>query len=71
MIKINPNEFDDCKNEDGTYNGVKFFARMTGLSEPELKWTYGRMKELYKAGTQKEEAIRIVKEEAAKKPWIN
>ncbi len=60
----------DFRNPDGTYNGVKFMAKLTGLSEAEIAWTWRRMSELmFRAAMPKEDAMRIVKEEAKGKPW--
>lgn len=43
---IDPDEpiLPQCKNPDGTYNGVKFFSAITGLSEEEVKRTWDEVK---------------------------
>jgi hypothetical protein len=57
-------------NPNGTVNGVKFFAALTGTSEAEIEWTWQRLKHLIRAeGKDEAEAKRIVKEEAGAKPW--
>jgi hypothetical protein len=62
---------DDCKNPDGTYNGVKFLAAMSGLPEAEIAWTAARVKQLMTVERRpREEALRLVKEEAKAKPWL-
>lgn len=61
---------DDFRNPDGTYNGVKMFASMSGLSEAEIQWTFLRIKALYAEGKTKQEAKAIVASEAKSKPWV-
>jgi hypothetical protein len=61
---------DSCRNADGTYNGVKLFARLTGLSEAEIEWTADRLKQLIVAEKKtQEEAKAIVRGEAKLLPW--
>lgn len=60
---------DDCKNPDGTYNGVKFMAAVSGLSEAEIAWMAARIKALIAEGKTRAEARAIVKAEARVKPW--
>lgn len=59
----------DFRNPDGTYNGVKMMAALSGLSEAEIKWTFDEMKRLMNSGMAKEEAKALVKERAKSKPW--
>ena len=47
---------DASKNCDGTYNGVKLLAGLSGLSEEEIRWTWNRMKEL--KGTMPETELK-------------
>lgn len=58
------------RNPDGTYNGVKTMAALSGLSEAEVEWTFKRIRALIvdqkKAAA---EAKAIVGEEAKSKPW--
>lgn len=61
----------DYQNTDGTHNGVKFMAAITGLSEAEVAWTWSRLKTLmHELALPKEQALAIVKAEAKEKPWI-
>jgi hypothetical protein len=41
---------DDIRNPDGTYNGVKAMAQLSGLTEEEIRWTWERAMELRTAG---------------------
>jgi|GEM_PF-4645065 len=62
---------DKYKNSDGTYNGVKMLSDLSGLSEGEVSWTFNRLKQLiHDEKKTKQEALKIVKEEAKKKPWL-
>lgn len=61
--------FGDHRNANGTYNGVAIFAEITGLPEAEILWTFNRLKSLMSDGASKDEAKRIVTEEARQKPW--
>ena len=61
--------FDSFRNPDGTYNGVKLFAAMTGLSEAEIAWTAKRAQRLYAEGKTKDEVKRALTEEGRAKPW--
>ncbi len=65
-------KFKKFRNPDGkTFNGVKMFAELTGVSEAEIQWTFDRLKQLQVVeGKSKEDAKRIVTEEARLKPWI-
>lgn len=59
------------RNPDGTYNGVAAMARMSGLSEDEVAWTFNRIQRLMgREKRSKEETLAIVAEEAKLKPWI-
>lgn len=59
------------QNKDGTFNGVKIFAELTGLHEDEIAWMFKRMQHLLNVDKKtKEEAKIIVTEEAKQKPWI-
>lgn len=61
---------DRWRNPSGTYNGVKMFSDLTGLSEAEIKWTWERTKTLInKEGKSKKEARKIIKEESRSRPW--
>lgn len=62
-------ERDDCRNQDGTTNGVKLMARLSGLSEAEIAWTWNRMKELRGQGMSADEAKAQIKTECASRPW--
>lgn len=60
----------DSLNPDGTYNGVKIMARLSGLSEAEVKWTFYRFKHLMQVQKKtKDEAKAIITEESKTKPW--
>lgn len=61
--------FAKWKNPSGTYNGAAMFAELTGIPQAEIEWMARRMKELRDSGVPKSEWKRIVKEEAASKPW--
>lgn len=57
-------------NADGSINGPKYMAGLCGLSAEEISWTFDRLVQLMKVeGRSKEEAKRIVHDEAASKPW--
>jgi hypothetical protein len=58
---------DDIRNSDGTYNGVKAMAQLSGLSEEEIRWTWERAKELRAAGVSKEATAAQLKLEARAK----
>lgn len=63
--------FAKYANGDGTYNGAKMLAEISGLSEAEIVWTFNRMKHLTQVeGHHKAYAKGIVKAEAKSKPWI-
>lgn len=62
---------EDFKNPDGTYNGTKFFATMTGLEEQEITYMFERMKQLKVLNYSTEEAKKIIREELKTKPWEN
>lgn len=51
------------RNSDGTYNGVKMMAQLSGLSEEEIKWTWDRLKELKAQGVPTDQAKKIVHQE--------
>lgn len=57
------------RNPDGTYNGIKALAQISGLSEAEIAWTADRLRALLKAGKSKDEAKAIVRAEAVSRPW--
>lgn len=46
---------------------VEFFAKLTGLSEEEIKWTLERANQLQKEPLTKEERAAILKLEAQEK----
>lgn len=53
-----------------TFNGIKMLAELSGLSEAEVRWTADRLKQMmHVEGRSKDEAKRIVAEEAAGRPW--
>lgn len=54
-----------------TYNGVKFFGKVTGLPEAEISWMWCRLKELKAAGYTSEVAKEMMSVEAVKKPWLS
>lgn len=58
-----------CRNPDGTWNGVATMALITGLSEAEIRWTWDRLSAMLKSGMDKQEALRLVKEQAKEQPW--
>jgi hypothetical protein len=61
---------DDCLNPDGkTYNGVKIMAKLSGLSEAEIWWTWCRAKELKEMGMDKEQILSVLKAEGRNNPW--
>jgi hypothetical protein len=58
------------RNPDGTYNGVKVMAALSGLSEAEVAWTFNRLKHLLHVEKKSaDEAKAIVAEECKSKPW--
>lgn len=62
--------FDAHRNSNGTYNGVTFFAELTGLPRAEIKWMFGRLKQLQQVeGKSKDEAVAIVKSERLSPHW--
>lgn len=61
---------DAWRNPDGTYNGAKALAKLTGLSEAEIEWTWTRMKALIAEGKPIHEAKTILEEESKGKPWL-
>ena len=64
--------FDRYRNADGkTFNGVAMMADLTGLPQAEIRWTAERLKQLmHSEGKSKDEALAIVKAEAAARPWV-
>lgn len=59
------------RNPDGTYNGVKFLAALSGIPEAEVAWTATRMQQLIRdQGRTREVAKAIVREEAKAQPWL-
>ena len=58
-----------CRNPDGTWNGAATMALITGLSEAEIRWTWDRLSAMLKSGMDKQEAMRLVKEQAKEQPW--
>jgi hypothetical protein len=57
------------QNPDGTYNGLKILADLSGLSLAEIAWTWNRMKQLHAEGVPSEKRKAIVAEEAKSRPW--
>lgn len=58
------------RNPDGTYNGVKTMAALSGLSEAEVLWTFNRLQQLIvREKKPAAEARAVVREEAKAKPW--
>lgn len=51
------------------YNGVEIMARLSGLSEAEVLWTFNRLKALLAEGKTREEARAIVAREVNSRPW--
>lgn len=62
--------FAKWKNQSGTYNGAAMFSELTGIPQDEIVWTAKRIGELRDAGVPKADWTRIVKQEAAGKPWL-
>lgn len=61
----------ESKNPDGTFNGIKALAVMSGLDEAEIAWMADRMRFLiHTQGKNKSEAKSIVTNEARAKPWL-
>ncbi len=61
-----------AQNPDGTWHLGRLFAHLTGggISSAEVMWMAGRLRHLmHVAGKSKEEARRIVAEEAKARPW--
>jgi len=62
--------FSQFSNGDGTYNGVKMLAHISGLSEAEVAWTAARLKQLMVVEKMpRVEAKRIVANESRTRPW--
>jgi TRAP-type C4-dicarboxylate transport system permease large subunit len=60
------------RNPDGTYDGIKMLAAMSGLSEAEVAWTAKRLKHLMHVEKKtKEEAKAVVAQESKSRPWEN
>lgn len=58
-------------NGDGTYNGVRMLAELSGLSAAEVAWTAARIKHLVVVEKKPAaEAKAIVAAEAQGKPWM-
>lgn len=63
---------DAHRNPDGTYNGVAIMAELSGLTQAEVAWTFGRLKQLMTIERRpREEAKAIVQSEARSKPWLS
>jgi hypothetical protein len=60
---------EEFRNPNGTYNGVKAMAALSGLSEDEIAWTWRRAKELKAAGLGRAQLAAALKAEARLKPW--
>lgn len=62
--------FEQYRNPNGTYNGVKAMSDLSGLSEAEVLWTFNRIKHLIQVDKMPRlEAVAKVKEEGKSKPW--
>ena len=60
------------RSKNGTYNGVRLFADVTGLSREEIAWTARRLHHLLNVEKKsKDEAKRIVAAEGKTRPWEN
>ena len=58
------------RNDDGSYNGARELADMSGISEAEVLWTFTRLRHyLVTERLSKDEARRRVAEEAKARPW--
>ncbi len=57
------------KNDNGTFNGAKMLADVSGLSMEEILWTANRMKQLLAEGRSKDEAKAVVALENKFRPW--
>lgn len=58
------------RNPDGTYDGARALADISGLSREEVLWTFNRMKELKARGMSAEEYKAQVAREVKDKPWL-
>lgn len=61
--KPKPVTLEDCKNEDGTYNGYKAMAIMTGFSEEKVRDMAKRIFALKKDGKNRDEIKKIIDSE--------
>ena len=60
------------RNPDGTYNGIKVLAAISGLSEAEINWAWDRIRYLVRVeGKTSQEAKAIALKESETKPWEN
>lgn len=60
----------DFRNPDGTYDGAGVMAAISGIPKEEVVWMWKRTSALLVQGVPKTEVTRIVKQEAAMKPWL-
>lgn len=64
---MKPLKPENHRNPDGTYNGISFMAALSGLTQDEIRWTFERTKALLATGLPRDEVVKIVKREAAKR----
>lgn len=57
------------RNENGTFNGIKMLADLSGRPEPEVAWIADRVKTLMAEGKTKDQITPILNEEAKAEPW--
>jgi len=55
-----------CKNENGTYNGLKMISAISNLPMEEIEAMFKRVKQLQSEGKTKEEIKDIIKSERKK-----
>ena len=60
----------DFRNPDGTYDGAGVMAAISGIPKEEVVWMWKHTSALLVQGVPKTEVTRIVKQEAAMKPWL-
>ena len=61
---------DEFRNPDGTYDGAAALSAISGIPKDEVIWMWKCTSALLVQGTPKSEVTRIVKQEAAMKPWL-
>ena len=61
--------FESWRNENGTFNGIKMLAELSGRSEQEAAWIADRVKALMAEGKTKDQIMATLNEEAKTEPW--